>query len=110
MRGALAGGLALLAACGGGDGATTAKDASANVIDMASSFDDLAMAPPGAGAALACRSTGKNAYLTYGATAFAKVNDSIFERVSSELATHGSLNLGDSFTKVGTGVRDLLSS
>ena len=104
MRIALAGSLALLAACGGSDGATTEKDASANVADMASIDGDLAMAPPGAGAALACRSTGKNAFLTYGATAFAKVNDSIFERVSSELAANGSLNLGDSLTRVGTGV------
>ncbi|MEO6953458.1 MAG: hypothetical protein ABI321_16775 [Polyangia bacterium] len=99
MRIALAGSLAVLSACGG-DGGNTGKDASANVTDMESVTDDLSMASPGAGATLACQSSGKNAYLTYGATAFNKVNDSIFARVLAD----ATASLGDSFNKVGSGV------
>ena len=57
----------------------------------------------GPGAALKCASSGKNAWDTYGANAFVAVNESIFSNVSSEIGARGTQNLGDSFTKVGSG-------
>jgi hypothetical protein len=57
----------------------------------------------GPGATLKCESSGKNAYDTYGANAFVGVNKKIFQNVTAEVTAHGSDNLGDSFTKVGTG-------
>jgi len=53
----------------------------------------------GPGAALKCTSSGKNAWDTYGAAAFVAVNESIFELVLAD--TSGEL--GDSFSKIGTG-------
>jgi hypothetical protein len=44
-----------------------------------------------------------NAYQTYGTNAFVAVNESIFTNVDAEIAAHGTTNLGDSFTKVGSG-------
>lgn len=58
----------------------------------------------GPGAALKCASSGKNAFDTFGAAAFVAVNESIFTLVGTESATNGTTNLGDSFTKVGTGM------
>ena len=55
------------------------------------------------GAALKCTSSGKNAFDTYGATAFVAVNESIFANVTSEVTANGTTNLGTSFTKIGSG-------
>ncbi len=57
----------------------------------------------GPGATLKCTSSGKNAFDTYGTAAFVAVNKSIFANVGAEITTNGTTNLGDSFTKVGTG-------
>lgn len=58
----------------------------------------------GPGAALKCTSSGKNAFDTFGAPAFVAVNESIFANVSAEVTASGTTNLGDSFTKIGTGM------
>lgn len=67
---------------------------------------DSAYTPTGTGPAakLYCNSSGKNAFDTFGAPAFVAVNESIFTNVGAEIAAHTTTNLGDSFTKVGTGV------
>ena len=57
----------------------------------------------GPGASLKCDSSGKNAWQTYGASAFVAVNESIFTNVGAESSAHGSTNLGDSFTRIGSG-------
>lgn len=57
----------------------------------------------GPGAAFKCTSSGKDAYDTYGLSAFVAVNDSIFANVNSEITANGTTNVGDSFTKIGTG-------
>jgi hypothetical protein len=57
----------------------------------------------GPGAAFKCASSGMDAWDTYGADAFVAVNKSIFANVGSEVTAHGSTNVGDSFTKIGTG-------
>jgi hypothetical protein len=63
--------------------------------------DDDAKAPTtGPGAALKCTSSGKNAWETYGVTAFVAVNEKIFELVGAELTANGSKNVGDSFAGV----------
>ena len=53
--------------------------------------------PPGPGASLACTSSGKNAWDTYGVNAFVAVNESIFTNVGTELGANGTTNLGNSF-------------
>ena len=58
----------------------------------------------GPGAALKCTSTGKDAFDTYGADAFVLVNESIFANVGTEMTANGTKNLGDSFTKIGSGM------
>lgn len=57
----------------------------------------------GPGATLKCDSSGKNAFDTFGATAFVAVNEAIFKNVNDEVTAHGTTNLGDSFTKIGSG-------
>ena len=57
----------------------------------------------GPGAALKCTSSGKDAWQTYGASAFVAVNKAIVANVVSELTANGTTNLGDSFTKIGSG-------
>ena len=57
----------------------------------------------GPGAAFACTSSGKDAFDTYGATAFVAVNESIFTNVGAEVTANGTTNLGTSFTEVGSG-------
>lgn len=58
----------------------------------------------GPASTLKCSSNGtKNAFDTYGATAFVAVNESIFANVNAEITAHGTANLGDSFTKIGSG-------
>lgn len=56
------------------------------------------------GAALKCTSSGKNAFDTYGAPAFVAVNEAIVANVFAELGANSTANLGDSFTKIGSGV------
>lgn len=60
--------------------------------------------PPGPGASLACTSSGQNAFETYGIAGFVAVNEAIFDSFSSEYEANGSANLGDSFTRVGSGI------
>lgn len=55
---------------------------------------------PGPGAGLACVSSGKNAWETYGVNAFVAVNESIFTNVTNELTASGTTNLGNSFASV----------
>ncbi len=55
------------------------------------------------GASYLCDSSGKDAFDTYGATAFVAVNKAIFSNVGNEVMANGASNVGDSFTKVGTG-------
>lgn len=55
---------------------------------------------PGPGASLACDSSGKNAWETYGVNAFVAVNESIFTNVVNELTASGTTNLGNSFSSV----------
>jgi hypothetical protein len=52
---------------------------------------------------LKCTSSGKDAWDTYGATAFVAVNESIFSYVTAQITDAGTTNLGDSFTKIGSG-------
>jgi hypothetical protein len=52
---------------------------------------------------LKCTSSGKDAWDTYGATAFVAVNESIFSDVIAQLMDAGTTNLGDAFTKIGSG-------
>jgi hypothetical protein len=60
-----------------------------------------------AGAALKCTSSGKNAFETYGATAFVAVNEAIFTQVGVQEATDaGALALGPSLPAAGTGMLD----
>jgi hypothetical protein len=61
-------------------------------------------AAKGPGAALKCTSSGKNAFDTYGTTAFVAVNEAVFANVGSEVTANGTANLGDSFTKIGSGM------
>jgi hypothetical protein len=48
-------------------------------------------------------SGGKDAFDTYGAAAFVKVNQSIFANVTAESKKNGTKNLGTAFTKIGSG-------
>ncbi len=71
--------------------------------DDATSTADMATVATGPGAALKCDSSGKNAFETYGATAFVAVNEEIFTLVNAEVTANGTTNLGDSFSKIGSG-------
>jgi hypothetical protein len=69
--------------------------------------DDMATYTPtgtGPAASLRCTSSGKNAFDTFGATAFVAVNESIFTNVTNEITAHGATNLGGSFTLIGSGM------
>jgi hypothetical protein len=68
------------------------------------STSDATSATKGPGAALKCASSGKNAFDTYGATAFVTVNEAIFSNVGGEITANGTTNLGDSLTKIGSGM------
>ncbi len=96
---ALAGCVSLIAmmACSSTQLATTDSGANADT-----SMPD-ATAPLGPGASLKCTSSGKNAWLTYGATGFVAVNKNIFKNVNAEVTANGVKNLGDTFTKIGSG-------
>jgi hypothetical protein len=66
-----------------------------------------ASAPPGPGAALLCPSSGKNAFATYGASAFVAVNKAIIANVGAQLATDaGAAGLGPTFAATGKGMLD----
>jgi hypothetical protein len=60
-------------------------------------------APLGPGAAFLCTSSGKDAWDTYGATAFVAVNESIFANVNADIGDAGTANLGPAFTEIGSG-------
>lgn len=60
-------------------------------------------AATGPGVAFKCASSGKDAFDTYGATAFVAVNESIFTNVGAEIAANSTTNLGTSFTEIGSG-------
>lgn len=92
------GGILVAAACGGGNGGNGAGD-----MAMAPSPDLNDGTGTGPAASLRCDSSGKNAWQTYGVNAFVAVNESIFTNVMSELNAHVTANLGDSFTKIGSG-------
>jgi hypothetical protein len=62
------------------------------------------VATKGPAAGLKCTSSGKNAWDTYGVNAFVAVNKSIIGNVGTEMKARGTSNLGDSFTKVGSGM------
>lgn len=62
--------------------------------------DDEPKTTQGPGASLKCASSGKNAFDTYGATAFVAVNKAIFAEVTAELQANGSANIGNSFAGV----------
>lgn len=57
----------------------------------------------GPGATLKC-SSGMNAFDTYGAPGFVAVNKAIVANVVAELKANETANLGDSFTKIGSGM------
>ena len=73
--------------------------------DGGSASPDAAYAPTGTGPAahMLCTSSGKNAFDTFGATAFVAVNEQIFTNVTDELGAHQGTNLGESFGAIGTG-------
>lgn len=58
----------------------------------------------GPGASLKCDSSGKDAFDTYGPAAFVAVNEAIFAKVTAELTANSTKNLGDAFTKIGSGM------
>ena len=62
--------------------------------------DEEPMTSTGPGASLKCASSGKNAFETYGASAFVAVNEAIFSAVTAELTANGQTNLGNSFAGV----------
>jgi hypothetical protein len=62
---------------------------------------DSASSGTGPGATLKCDSSGKNAWETYGVSAFVAVNEAIFANVIAEGSASGTTNVGDSFTKIG---------
>jgi hypothetical protein len=96
----LAAGAALVTACSSSSGSPASSGGSSG---GESSGPDAATAS-GPGATLKCTSSGKNAWETYGASAFVAVNESIFANVTAQVTDAGTTNLGASFTKVGTGM------
>ena len=73
------------------------------LFSQACGSDSETTTAKGPGAALKCTSSGKNAFDTFGTTAFVAVNEAIFANVGAEVAANGTTNLGDSFTKIGSG-------
>jgi hypothetical protein len=55
-----------------------------------------------ASTAPACTSSGKNAFETYGATAFLAVNTAIINNTLAEVGSNGSANLGEPFLELGS--------
>ena len=91
-----------LSACGGGAKKEEA-DLCACVPDFAMAVVDAGPETPGPGKTLACETSGKNAFETYGATKIVAINETIFANVGTEVATNCSTNLGTSFMEIGTG-------
>lgn len=73
---------------------------SVSLVTVGACGGDDPQTTQGPGAALKCTSSGKNAFDTYGATAFVAVNEQIFTEVTAELTANGSTNLGTSFGDV----------
>jgi hypothetical protein len=86
-----------------GNDATGSSSGGGSGSSSGSVTDASIDAPPGPGASLACTSSGKNAWETYGKAAFVAVNESIFSNVLANLADAGTSDLGDAFTKIGSG-------
>lgn len=91
-----------LASCGGSAKKAPA-DLSATSPDLAMMIADAGPDVPGPGKSLACETSGKNAFETYGATTLVAINEAIFANAGTEVATNGSTNLGPSFMAIGTG-------
>jgi hypothetical protein len=75
-------------------------------VEDAADASDGAVAVHGPGANLLCKSSGKNAWETYGAKGFVAVNQAIFANVAAELgpdAGDAGTGLGPTFGEVGTG-------
>jgi truncated hemoglobin YjbI len=82
---------ALVAGCG--DDTTTVPDAGTNYMPTGK----------GPGTSLRCKSSGKNAWDTFGVDAFVKVNEAIVQKTLAELGgSNGTKNLGTSFTRIGS--------
>ncbi len=92
-------------ASGGSTGtdAGTADSSTTGTADSAAPAADASATPLGPGASLKCESSGKNAWETYGVNAFVAVNEAIFANVGAEISANKTTNLGDSFTKIGSG-------
>jgi len=70
------------------------------IMSLVACGDDGGTTQTGPGAALKCTSSNKNAFDTYGVTAFVAVNEKIFELATAELTGNGTANLGTSFNDV----------
>ncbi len=96
---------AVVACSSSSSNGTTTSDAGADASSSGDAADAASAVNPGGGtgpaANLACASSGKNAFSTYGAAAFVAVNEQIFANVNAEVTANGTKNLGDSFTKIG---------
>ena len=90
-----------VAGCSGGDSGSSSSSSSGSSTGSGSTGGEL-----GPGAAFKCDSSGKDAWDTYGVTAFVAVNESIFSHVTSEISANGSTNVGDSFSLIGTSGHD----
>src|SRR5579859_2279126 len=73
------------------------------VLLLAGCHSSIRADVPPAGALLRCESSGKNAYETYGPAAFFAVHQALLDNLNKELADNGPGNLGDSFSKIGSG-------
>jgi hypothetical protein len=95
---AAVGALALVAMTG-----CSSSSSSPDTATDSGAADTATDAPLGPGAAYLCTSSGKDAWETYGATAFVAVNESIFTNVTNVIADSGTSELGTSLTLVGSG-------
>ena len=57
----------------------------------------------GPGAALKCDSSGMNAFDTYMTAGFVAVNQAVLANTMAEVTAHGSTNVGNSFSEIGSG-------
>lgn len=87
-------------AADGGTGAGGGADAGTGGGTGGSGGGDAGTGNPGSAA---CESSGKSAYATYGTSVFVNINEAIFAGEAAESSAHGTTNLGDSFSKVGSG-------
>ena len=84
-------------------GCSSTSSSSNNTVDSGTTGDAGDGTGTGPGASLKCDSSGKNAWETYGVSAFVTVNEAIFANVGAEITANTTTNLGDSFTKIGSG-------